>query len=311
MLGLIRQAREQALANPRVDMPGAEIIAGAPRMFVPPPLPDPLPTLEANEREGAVELTWERSARTIGLSVEIHRSAQENFMPNSDTLIAESSFSRFTDVAVPEGRSHYAVVFVSGKQRTTPMRASATVRIVREPVVAVATGTIHGNAAWKNGVLDCTGGGHVTVAHRREFDLAQPLSVECWVRFDKPSQMPVVVSCGLWKQAGWFIQWLGGHWRWHVGGVDCDGGKPVVGQWMHLAGISDGQTLRLFQDGKLIAERTAAVAKTKWPGPLHVGQYSGSPGAEFQVTGQITGVKIYTRSLAETEIAAAAQTKPQ
>ena len=63
----------------------------------------------------------------------------------------------------------------------------------------------------------------------------------------QPGRMPVVVSCGVWNQAGWFLQRLGGVWRWHVGGVDCDGGQPAEGRWMHLAAVYDGQSLRLYR----------------------------------------------------------------
>jgi len=134
--------------------------------------------------------------------------------------------------------------------------------------------------------------------------------VECWVYFEKQGQMPVIVSCGVWQQSGWFLQWLGNHWRWHVGGIDCDGGTPALGRWIHLVGTFDGKTARLFQDGALVAEKVGAANTNVFAGELHVGQYSGLPSVEYQVTGRIAGVKIYHRPLDATEAAAAAKTKP-
>ncbi len=132
-------------------------------------------------------------------------------------------------------------------------------------------------------------GGFLTYPNDGRFDLSQPLSVECWVRLEQRTQMPVVVSCGLWRQAGWFLQWLGGSWRWHVGGVDCDGGRPEAGKWLHVAGTYDGTTARVYQDGKLLAE-TSGGFNTAPGGRTLRGAIQRRPNADFQVNGQIRGV---------------------
>jgi hypothetical protein len=117
--------------------------------------------------------------------------------------------------------------------------------------------------------------------------------------------MPVVVSCGHWRHAGWFVQRIGGGWRWHVGGIDCDGGKPAPGRWTHLVGTYDGQTARLYQDGRPVAAKAGAASRAPWKRPLHVGQYSGGPGAPYQVFGRIAGLRIYSRALPAADAAAA------
>ena len=66
--------------------------------------------------------------------------------------------------------------------------------------------------------------------------------------------MPVIDSAGQWRKSGWFLQRIGAGWRWHVGGVDCDGGTGIVDTWTHLVGVHDGNGLRFYQDGKLAAE---------------------------------------------------------
>jgi len=417
MLNIIRRAREETLAAPRVDMPGAEVIAGACRQFIPPPLPKVLPPLQATlSEDGVVHLAWERSAQTIGLEAELHRSRKANFTPDEKTLLARTRLFNFTDASPPVGKSFYALVLISGEERSQPIyanvavpppvpppaptglkaaSASCSVRlqwqapriglryhvyrsrvgtndlqrlteqpirqtsytdssaeggvpytyvvravsqrgveseptapvtvsaiVIKEPVFAASFAQnkvgqdgilpykTHGNAKCADGSLDLRQGSYVTFPHRREFDLSQPISVECWVYFEKQGQMPVIVSCGVWQQSGWFLQWLGNHWRWHVGGIDCDGGTPALGRWIHLVGTFDGKTARLFQDGALVAEKVGAANTNVFAGELHVGQYSGLPSVEYQVTGRIAGVKIYHRPLDATEAAAAAKTKP-
>jgi hypothetical protein len=423
LLDAIRSGRQKALARPRVDMPGAEVLAGECRHFLPPPLPEPLPTLQTTaDRDGIVHLAWERSARTIGLLAELHRGDKPDFAPSSDTLLAESSLGQWPDAAAPAGRQHYALVLIAGAERARPVYASvdvpapssppapvgltaagasysvrlrwqppdeglllgyhvyridggsakpvrltaeptretsygvlpgdvgvphryvvravsrrgiegpasnsaqAAATVVREPVLAVTfdkqvrgrledgeilAGILQPPARAAGGLLDLAKGGSVRFDHRSQFDLLQPLTLECWVRLDQPGKMPVVASCGRWKEAGWFLQSISGRWRWHVGGIDCDGGRSAVGRWTHLAGIYDGRGARLFQDGRQVAQRPGVAAGGLWSGELYIGQYSGQPVADYQVFGRIAGVKLYHRPLETSEILAAAEERPE
>ncbi len=422
MLAVIRRGRRLALAEPRADMPGAELEPGRWRQLIPPPLPDPLPALEARvDAESVARLSWERSARTIGLVAEIHRDARADFNPNAETLLAKTPIFQFADLAAPQGKQHYAVVLLSGSNRSAPIRAGVSVpapeppptpegleaspgpgqvmlqwrdggpmgtryhvyrveagtevvkRLTAKPVFdlrysdsragdgakyaytvravsrrgiesaasravvaaalpeikaplfvaafaenahatlyggGTASGYVRGKARVKGSALDLRQGGHVAFHHRPEFDLSRRLSVECWVRLTKEGKMPVIASCGHWRQDGWFLQRIGAGWRWHVGGIDCDGGKPAPRQWTHLAGTFDGQTARLFQDGHLVAEKPGNAIRTPTPDALYVGQYNAGPGPAYQVLGQIAALKIYNRSLSEQDTRAACQVKP-
>ncbi len=431
MLNIIRDGRDTALSMPRVDMPGAEVLAGACRTFNPPPLPDgPVPLAATVGEDGVVSLSWERSARTLGLEAELHRSGEAGFTPNEKTLLTRTTLFKYTDALPPTGQQHYALVLVSATRKGSPSivsvnvpppaapqtprnliaapasgsvrlkweaspgramayhvfrgkaagemhqltdepvrgttfvdgsaepgvphvyriravsirglasdlsaAASAAARLVESPVfvatfakdanavapapsqadpktptVSLIPGKLHGKARVADGSLDLRQGGHVTFQHRPDFDLAQPLSVECRVRLERPGQCSVIASCGQWQHTGWFLQQLGGVWRWHVGGIDCDGGKVTPGEWTHLVATFDGRTTRLFQNGTQVAEKAGIVNTSPWPGELHIGQYSPGPAPGFQVTGQVAGVKIYHRALDAAEVTSAARATPQ
>ncbi|MBM4034631.1 MAG: hypothetical protein FJ291_23045 [Planctomycetes bacterium] len=415
MLAIIQNGRRAALAAPRADMPGAKLLPGAHRQFIQTPIPDPLPELKASvDADCIVHLSWERSARTIGLTAELHRGKTPDFEADNKTLLVETALFQHDDPGAEPGPQHYALFLNSAERQSKPLRATVTVpappppaapaglkatpapgrvdlawqeagrarynvyrakagaadfqRLTTEPTLELrysdttapdsvqhtyvvravnargaeseasapasaaplaevkepvfvaafadnadaalfgggkAKGSLHAGAKVADGALDLSKGGHATFDHRPEFDLGQRLSVELWVNMTPAGQMPIPVSCGHWNQAGWFLQRIGGVWRWHVGGIDCDGGRPEPGKWLHVVGTYDGQTARLYQDGRLIAEKAGAAILARWRGPLHVGQYSGGPGPQYQVTGQIRGLKVYSRVLPPHDVSAA------
>ncbi|MHC4214676.1 MAG: HzsA-related protein, partial [Planctomycetota bacterium] len=92
MLQIIQQGRQLALAQARVDMPGAKINPGLCRYLVPLSIPEQLPPLKAKSTNGQqVQLSWKRSAETIGLTFELHRADRPNFNPSSNTLSATTT----------------------------------------------------------------------------------------------------------------------------------------------------------------------------------------------------------------------------
>ncbi len=127
ILAIIRKARQQALASPRVDMPGAEVQPGACRQFIPTPLPEPLPALEAVIVEnGAVKLSWERSARTIGLEAEIHRAERDRFTPSEATLLATTTLFSHVDHQPSADKKCYALVLISNGRRSEAVYITLT-----------------------------------------------------------------------------------------------------------------------------------------------------------------------------------------
>lgn len=417
MLAIIRRARAEALAEPRVDMPGAGIEPGECRQLVTLGLPEKLPGFRAAAQpDGAVELTWERSAPLIGLSFELHRGRVGWFTPRPETRLGRTSRFSFLDTNAGWGRSYYALVPVNQNgRRSAPVRTSVHVNSVaapsppaavratahpgecalewdapgeavlrydiyrssagqsplmklnsspittpfftdrevsghtayryavrtvnriglesppttsatitalperREPVFTlsfakapagrdangnVVAGKRHGGAQLTEEGLDLRAGGHATFPHQPEFDLAPRFAVECRVHLEAAGESPVLLSCGQYDGAGWFLQRFGSGWRWHLGGTSCDGGQPALNRWIHLRATFDGRRARLFQDGVEVASVPCAPNRARWDGPLFVGQYS-APGPNFQVKGRITDVKIYHSASPATPLAAA------
>ncbi len=271
---------------------------------VPPPVPPATPVgLQVVPTSGTVHLQWHAPPRQpAGYHVYRAAAGSRQYHRLTHQPAVQSSFVDFQ--ATINQPYDYVVRCVSRRnvesEPTGAVQAMAT--IVMEPMFSAPlstdlqaalhpTGAVggkpHGKAELRDASLDLKPGDFVTFAHDRRFDLAQPLTVSCHVKFDEAGTMPVILSCGAWGQTGWFLQRLGDHWRWYVGGVFCDGGSPQVGDWVHLVATFDGQKARLFENGICVSEQTGNFNLSVWPGDLHVGQYSGQPAAEYQVTGQI------------------------
>ncbi|MDD3470637.1 MAG: hypothetical protein PHE53_11765 [Thermoguttaceae bacterium] len=448
MLAVIRRGRELALATPRVDMPGAEIIPGAARCFIPPTLPEITPVPVATVYDGTVLLTWTASVKTIGLRGEIWRTEGErpgfltgSYMRSAAKPICESTTAqRFldtqptakltvntenpvenTELIGQTVRVTYALIFFDpiSLQRSTPSYVTVeipspvapdvpqgvqakglwhsvriswepvsgrgvTYRVRRVPPVDVDKNTDSDIAttaelvdegsdskanATENAVselltelswvdADLSDGQtyrYQVTAVRRGVESARsavvtaipsaeerpvfttestmfdfrdsagrldsetipyegafavrPMTIQCRVRFEtRPSgEMPVFLGCGVWNQSGWFLQWLGDQFRFHCGKLDCDGGVPVMGEWIELTATVERESngygrLRLYQNGKLIAEKSGVISDTPSGVPLIIGQYGGGPAPAYQLHGEIEKVQIWERPLDASEI---------
>ena len=286
---------------------------------VPSPPPPPRPNrLAATPGWAGVSLTWQ-APLPGALRYHVYRAqaGQADYKRLTDEPIADVSY---VDGTADEGRYSYVVRAVGRRGEEGEASAAveaAPLRPTREPVFVAdlsasldarlvggrtAKGASHGRAALRDEALDLRRGGHVTYAHRAEFDLPRPISVACWVYFDEAGSIPVILSCGFWNKAGWFLQKIGHGWRWHVGGISADGGRSATGKWFHLAGTFDGRKARLFENGLPAGEASGNPIPAAWDGPLCVGQY-GEPGPTFQVTGRIARVKVYRRVLTAKEVA--------
>jgi hypothetical protein len=288
-----------------------------------PPVPRAPQGVTLQTRPGEITLTWAATDQ-IGLRYRVYRRPgdAEAIQPLSAEPISQLAY---VDVSVEPGLE-YEYLVRSLDRRGRESDFSAPVRgvplpLIREPVfVADLTadadgrrregppvrGTTRGKAAVRDGGLDLREGGHLVFAHLPEFEVGPALSVECWLRIDSPTQMPVILACGEFQRGGWFLQRYGRGWRWYLGGVSCDGGQPADGRWTHLLATFDGRRARLYQDGKPAAQVACQPNGQPWTGPLYVGQYGEGQRESYQVQGSIGGLKIYHRAVSAEEAAALA-----
>ncbi len=295
-------------------------------LTVPKPTPPPRPkSLSAQSAPGHVELQWNDDSPTA-LRYHVYRA--EAGTDQFKRLTTDPTLElRYRDVqAAPRVEYAYAVRAINRHGIESPASEAskaAALPEIKEPLFvaaftkdadarlhsgSVAKGTLHAKSRVVDGTLDLSAGGHVTFAHQETFDLDRSLSIECWVNMTAAGQMPVVVSCGRWNEAGWFLQRFGSGWRWHVGGIDCDGGRPEAGRWTHLVGTFDGQVTRLYQNGVLVAEKAGVAERRPWTGPLMIGQYSGGPGTPYQVHGELSKVRIFNCAVSAKDAAASFKT---
>jgi len=121
--------------------------------------------------------------------------------------------------------------------------------------------------------------------------------------------MPVLANCGFYAKTGWFVQHYQGRWRWHLGGVSCDGGRPEVEKWAYMVFSFDGRRAAIHQNGSLVASAACSPNLAPWDGPLTVGQYA-SPNESFQPKCQIGGFRIYRCVLSVEDMKAAVAAGP-
>jgi hypothetical protein len=320
MLEIIRAGRKAALANPRLDMPGGErlAISGKHRNIYPVRVPEEPPPVTARQLpSGEVEIRWGLTAHTWGLSAEVHRGDEADFKPGEKTKVARTELGTFFDcIALPSGEYHYAIVFDNGKKRSKPARASLRVDGEKNSHLAPLARTLKtGEAAdffgaglpqarlvgdakfvGDNGLQTGPNGyltyGNVAACNLRP-NVPLTVSFEVRARGEGNGSMPVLVSAGRWRESGWFVQSISGRWRWHVGGVDCDGGKsPVPGTWTKMRCLWDGEQAMIYQNDKRVAAVACKPNMHPWNGDLLVGQYSGGVASPYQFAGEIRNLRI-------------------
>jgi len=321
MLEIIRAGRESALKNPRLDMPSGRLyaFAGRHRNIYPVRIPEKLPYLKARQLDsGEVEIDWGLTKYTWGLVADVYRSEKADFEITEDKKISSTELGWYFDrVKLSEGVHHYAVVFDNGDVRSEPFRvevkvdAKKTANLSDAPPVLpgqlpkgkpVAFGkglpmaTPIGGATVTDNILKTGPTGYVSYGKVLKLNLKPgvPLTVSFDAKFvESGGDMPVLASAGQWRQSGWFVQAISGKWRWHVGGVDCDGGTlPKPGTWTSIRCRWDGTYATVNQDGKQVAKKLCKPTTTPWLGDLLIGQYSADQGIQYQFVGEIKNLSI-------------------
>ncbi len=127
MLEIIRRGQKLALAEPRVDIPGAKIIPGKSRQLIALQLPERLPELRATATEHGVLLSWDRRSDLSGLTFELHRGNQRGFTPDETNRLVSLTRFDYLDLAAPSGEQHYALTLSTHGERSAPVRTTVTV----------------------------------------------------------------------------------------------------------------------------------------------------------------------------------------
>lgn len=151
-----------------------------------------------------------------------------------------------------------------------------------------------------DGVDDC-----VDCPPSPSLDLTNAVTVEAWVY---PEAVPAVGEAGI-VGKGYdsyvLTYYRDGRCWWYIsgGGNHCQA-LLTTGSWHHVAGTFDGQSLRLYVDGKLVAERRSRSPRINRGPNLFLATSAGDPRftrhAHFK--GMLDEVRIYNRALSAKEV---------
>ncbi len=283
----------------------------------------PLPAAPANVKAaaglGRVTLQWDPVGQNCaGYSVFREQDGAWNVVSGAKP-IAETAY---VVGGLNDAREYsFRVVAVdrAGRSGEPSAEAAATpIAPPHEPVFAIAfdsptaetgqTGTLQEGASIREGALDLRAGGWMSFPNEERLQLSGPVTAALWANLDRIEGMPVLLSFGHFEGPGYWIQLFSGSIRWYIGKQRIlDAGQFPTGAWHHLAATYDGQTSRLYVDGKLVGQADVGQPDlAPWPGELRIGQYA-DIGAPYQTRGMIDDVQVYQRALPESEVAALAQ----
>jgi len=157
--------------------------------------------------------------------------------------------------------------------------------------------------------LDCRGG-CVVVPDHRLLSPANGMTIECWARTDLANQNDkwfVNRICAPKTNTGYQLGLIDGRPCFGVPQTEFSHRLTAsdtlpLGRWVHVAGTFDGQTMRLYMDGRECGsmERPGPVNPNDFP--LCLGSYARNHPAHF--TGLLDEVKLYSRALSADELRA-------
>jgi GH35 family endo-1,4-beta-xylanase len=186
-------------------------------------------------------------------------------------------------------------------------------------------GTLQAGASWGAGkvgqnALALNGASSsFVIVPKAVVDTGQSFSVAAWVKLNALDNWQTAVSIDGVNNSGFYLQWSKnlGTFAFCVEPSDARNlqgqsvpayiiSKPETGIWYHLAGVYDGDLLKLYVNGELQDEDEFATAWTA-KGPTIIGRakVNGNPVDFFN--GQIDDVRIYSGVLTDAEIKALAE----
>jgi concanavalin A-like lectin/glucanase superfamily protein/calcineurin-like phosphoesterase family protein len=147
-------------------------------------------------------------------------------------------------------------------------------------------------------VLEVDGRNGVAMVESDRVSLADgPMTLECWFRADSFGRRTGLVAKTEMSEYGFFVSNGQPSFSIHLGGryIEPSGAEGMLepGRWYHIAGVYDGEQVRLYLDGKLVEAIDGSGHRTPNPLPLMVGadvNGNGDPTSYFD--GRIDGVRV-------------------
>ena len=150
-----------------------------------------------------------------------------------------------------------------------------------------------------------------------------PFTLAAWVRTDNPGTNAVLYRKASAENPKFELDIHDGKARFRLrnrAGLEfrCDSDGPAVadGQWRHLAGVKDIDSMRLYIDGRQVASiplpEDAGSFTTEHAAYWHIGSCVTGAGAALMnfFAGQIADVRIYSRALDDQAVARLAEVRP-
>ncbi len=163
--------------------------------------------------------------------------------------------------------------------------------------------------------LVCDGAdSYVEIPHARSLE-PETLTLEAWIFID---EYPASKDKRRWIASKNANEWVNGHYGLLIAGEEAAaylniGGKkenshgafsrtaPLkTGQWQHLAMTYDGKSLRVYCDGKMVAEKELNRKRTSGKGAFAIGR---RPDGHVAFNGKIDEVRLYSQALSAETIA--------
>jgi 3',5'-cyclic AMP phosphodiesterase CpdA len=145
--------------------------------------------------------------------------------------------------------------------------------------------------------LDLDGRGDALAVPHELLDLPDgPFTVECWFQGDRFGERVGLVNKTEGCEFGFFLNRGVPRFLVHLDGgyVEVASARTVQpGEWHHIAGVFDGEEVRLYLDGQLEGSAAASGSRTRRAVPLLVGaDVDGSGGANSFFDGRVDEVRV-------------------
>ncbi|MEI6646412.1 MAG: LamG-like jellyroll fold domain-containing protein [bacterium] len=258
----------------------------------------------AEPGNGSIALSWDAQG-VVGLErFDIYGQSEEgtivklNKTPLTVPAFTDSKFHQ-------QKKTQYVVILLAPTMLNMPPKKEDASWVTaqanppqKEPIFKLAPHaaglTLEKGASFTNSMLEIKGESCAVITSMPAFN-GNPFSGVMEIYFDEMGKMPVILGMGGYMGAGWLLQSIGHKWRFHLGGVSCDGGAITTGKWTRVIFTFDGTTARIYQDGNKVGEAAVTGDIRAHSDKGYIGQYTASLEPPYQFTGKIRLLEIYAR----------------